>query len=68
MVEEINKEKKFNVKEAREQAEREIRIERNDAASKKLKKKLNELADAKVIVSNIERELEDLERELDAGI
>ena len=49
-------------------AKEEMKAETSKAAVTKLKKKLKELHDAKVIVKNIERELEDLELAINNGI
>lgn len=49
-------------------AKEELNAEIQKEAVKKLKNKLKQLHDAKVIVSNLERELADLEREIEAGV
>lgn len=58
----------LDVKTARKEAEKEIRDERLKEAKGKLKSKLQALADARLIVSNLERELNELEHELAEGI
>ncbi|MHA2040210.1 MAG: hypothetical protein ACW98X_27755 [Promethearchaeota archaeon] len=47
-------------KRAREEAEKEFQEEKFKGAKSKIKEKLKQLDKAKKIVSNIERELEDL--------
>jgi hypothetical protein len=54
----------FDIKKARQEAEREVREEQIKAAKDKIKKKLKELASAKIVVKNIEKELEYLEVEI----
>lgn len=49
-----------DAKSLREQAEEEVAQEKAKAAKEKIKIKLKELDKAKLIVRNIERELEDL--------
>ncbi len=58
----------LDVAAAKKEAQKEIRDERLKEAKGKLKKKLQDLSDAKLVVSNLERELEELEHELAAGI
>ena len=49
-----------DTKTLREQAEEEVAQEKAKAAKEKIKVKLKELDKAKLVVRNIERELEDL--------
>lgn len=56
---------KIDVAEAKKEAEKELRKERIEEAKNKFKKKLKEIEQAKLIVRNLERELEDLEREME---
>lgn len=51
----------------REQAEKEVREERAKRAKDALKEKLRQLENAKAIVSNIEREIGDLEASIEDG-
>lgn len=51
----------------REQAEAEVALELQEKGVKKLKAKLKELAAAKAIVANLEREIDDLEEEINQG-
>ncbi len=55
----------FDVKKVREEAEKELREEAEEAAKKKLISKLKELDRARKVVRNLERELEEIE--LDIG-
>lgn len=57
--------KMFDVKKVREEAEKELREEAEEAAKKKLISKLKELDRARKVVRNLERELEEIE--LDIG-
>lgn len=50
----------IDVKKVKEEAEKEIMEERLKSAKIKVKKKLSEIDDAKLIVKNLERELVDL--------
>lgn len=52
-------------KSIKELAKEEIFKEKQEKAVKELKKKYRELYDAKCIVKNIEREIEDIEQELE---
>lgn len=54
----------IDIKKVREEAEKEIQVERTDYAKKKVKQKLKEIADAELIVRNLRRELEDLYLEI----
>jgi hypothetical protein len=54
----------MDAKTIKEQAKQEFEEERSKEAKEKIKKKLRELAAAKKVVTNIEREIEDLEDEL----
>lgn len=56
----------MEVKDLREQAEKEVAEEKAKAAKEKIKSKIKELDKAKLIVRNIERELEDLMIEVTA--
>lgn len=53
---------------AKEIAAQELRDEVRKEAVAKMKKKLKEIHLAKIALANLERELADLEREIDAGI
>lgn len=55
----------LDVKKVRSEAEKELREEREKEAKEALKAKLRELDDAKAVVRNIERELEDINAELE---
>ena len=57
----------INPKTARKQAEEELKAERTKAAKEALKSKLRELDRAKAVVSNIERQIADLEASIDDG-
>lgn len=52
----------------REIAEAELKEERQKAAVAKMKTKLRELENARVILKNLEREVEELEAEIEAGL
>jgi len=52
----------------RQEVEKELNDERVSEAKKKLKSKLKELQAAKKLVTNIERELSELEHELSVGL
>jgi len=52
----------------REIAEAELKEERQKAAVAKMKTKLRELENARVILENLEREVEELEAEIEAGL
>lgn len=54
----------FDIKEVKKKAQEEYREERMKEATKKIKAKMKELDNAKLIVRNLERELQDLEIEL----
>jgi hypothetical protein len=54
----------FDIKKAKEEAQKEISEEQMKDAKNKYKKKLREISAARKIVANLERELEDLEIEL----
>ena len=54
----------MDAKQIKVQAQREFEEERCKEAKEKIKKKLKDLATAKKVVANIERELQDLEDEL----
>lgn len=58
----------FNVKSAKEAALAEITKERQEDAKIKIKKKLQEIEAAKLILKNLEREMEALEDELSNGL
>lgn len=55
---------KLDIKKVSEQAQKEVREEREAEAKEQVKDKLKELDDAKAVVRNVERELEDLYAEL----
>lgn len=55
-------------KSALDLAKEELNEEVQKSAVKKLKTKMKEVRDAQVIVKNLERELAELEKEIDAGI
>ena len=57
----------ISAKSAIEKAREEVAEEDQKAAVKLLKQKLRELAAAKVVVRNIEREIEDLEQAIEDG-
>ena len=50
----------FDMKKIKDEAEKELQKERAEKAKKKIKNKLQEIESAKLIVRNLERELEDL--------
>lgn len=52
----------------KELAKQELIKEKQDAAVKKLKSKYEELADAQVIVKNLQAEISDMEEELESEI
>lgn len=54
----------FDIKEVKKKAESEYREEKMEEATKKIKVKMKELDNARLIVRNIERDLKDLEIEL----
>jgi F0F1-type ATP synthase epsilon subunit len=54
----------FDIKKAKEEAEKELAIEKGEKAKKRIKEKLSQMDAAKKVVQNIERELEDLYVEL----
>jgi UPF0288 family protein (methanogenesis marker protein 3) len=54
----------FDIKKAKEEAEREIAEERVKRAKEKIKAKLREVEAAKKILANHQRELDDLYAEL----
>lgn len=54
----------LDFKKIREEAEAEFEKERGEKAKQRLKIKLKELDTARQVVKNLERELEDLEDEL----
>lgn len=57
----INKERPmFDVKKAKEEAEKEIAEERTKKAKELIKSKLRQIDQAKQILTNLERELDDL--------
>lgn len=56
-----------DISKAKEQALNEVKEEKFDAATAKYKQKLRQLANAKKVVENIEREIEDLDDELENG-
>lgn len=58
----------FDVKKAKEAALAELTKERIEKATKKIKQKMQELETAKLVVKNIEREMEALEDELSVGL
>jgi hypothetical protein len=58
----------FDVNAAKKEAEKEIREERVASAKKKLKSKLKEISTAESILSNLNRELAELEVELQEGV
>ena len=51
----------------KQEAQEEINEENNKKAKKAIKRKLREISDAKVIVANLERELEDIEASIVDG-
>ena len=54
----------FDVKAVQDEARKELMEERATAAKKKIKDKLRQLEDAKKVVRNIERELEEINIEI----
>lgn len=54
----------FDIKKIKDEAVKEVTEERATKAKEQLKNKILQLQAAKQVVSNIERELEDLELEL----
>lgn len=52
----------------KQQAEAEVAAEKVQKAKKVLKELLRKLDSAKQVVSNIEREIEDAERQIDQGL
>jgi len=54
----------FDIKKAKEEAEKELAQEKGEKAKKRIKEKLTQLDSAKKVIQNIERELEDLYVEL----
>lgn len=54
----------FEVKGIQEEAAKELLEERKEVAKKKVKAKLKQIEDAKLIVRNLERELDDIYAEL----
>lgn len=54
----------FDIKEVKKKAQEEYREEKMKDATSKIKVKMKELDNAKLIVRNLERELQDLEIEL----
>lgn len=56
------------VADVRKEAEKEIRAERLKTAKVKLKSKLQQISDAETILANLNRELDELEHELAAGL
>ena len=58
----------FSVEQAKQEAAEELHHERMAAAKTKLKNKLKEIEAAETILANLNREFEDLERELEVGI
>jgi hypothetical protein len=58
---------KVDGKKALEEAKKEVEQEYFKEAKDKLKKKLTELKAARLVVKNLERELEDLEDEIAQG-
>lgn len=59
---------KFDVQSAKDKALAEITKERIEKATVKIKKKLQEIEAAKLILKNLEREMEALEDELSHGL
>ncbi len=59
---------KFDVQAAKDKAQAEITKERIDKATIKIKSKLQEIETAKLILANLEREMEALEDELSHGL
>jgi hypothetical protein len=59
---------KFDVAAARKKAEQDIREEKIKKASGQLKTKLQQIDAAKIILANLERELEELEHEIGAEL
>lgn len=57
----------FDIKAAKEAANKQIAEEKAELATKALVKKLRELDAAKNIVKNIEREIADLEQSIEDG-
>jgi len=58
----------FDVKAAKEKAKAEINKERIEEATVQIKAKMQEIEAAKLVVKNLEREMEALEDELSAGL
>lgn len=54
----------LDIKKVKEEAEKELREERETEAKEEVKDKLKALDDARAIVRNLERELQDLYAEL----
>jgi len=54
----------MDISKVKEEAAKELREEREAAAKKQIKDKMKELEAAKLIVRNLERELEDLYGEI----
>ena len=57
----------LDIKKVQKEAEQEIQAERLNTAKIKIKRKLGEIADAKLIVANLEREYTDLLDEISQG-
>lgn len=55
------------VKQAKLAAENELKQERQEEAKKQIKQKLRQIEDAKTVLANFERELEDLMFEIEDG-
>ena len=57
----------INTKTVREQAAAELAAEQNEKAKAALKSRLRQLASAKAIVANLEREIDDMEASINDG-
>ena len=55
----------FSAKDALEKAKAELRKEKTEKAVKDFKVKLRQIEDTKVILANLERELQALEKEIE---
>ncbi len=58
----------IDIKKVKEEAQREVYEEKMKEAKAKVKKKMQELESAKVIVKNLERELEDIYATISEGV
>ncbi len=57
----------LDIKNVRQEAEKELREERAKEAKEKIKRKLREIHNAKLIVANLEREMIDLHEAISQG-